>query len=102
MFGEKSSVKKLCENSKENSAKKIGENRIDAIVSNLHRKSYDRAAEVLGALMESFLLNDQQTQARLLLETYKNQKYKRHSAFRREVDIVLKNSKLLRTLHSIK
>lgn len=83
-------------------AKKIGENRIDAIVSNLHRKSYDRAAEVLGALMESFLLNDQQTQARLLLETYKNQKYKRHSAFRREVDIVLKNSKLLRTLHSIK
>lgn len=81
-------------------AKKMGGGRIDGIVSNQHRKAYDRAAEVLGALMECCLLNEQPGEARALLETYRNQKYKRHSAFRKELDAVLRNSTLLRPYYS--
>ena len=77
-------------------AEKMGGSRIDGIVSNQHRKSYDRAAEVLSALMECYLLNEQQSEARLLLDTYRNQKYKRYSAFRKELDTVMRNSALLR------
>ena len=84
------------------SAQKIGGDRIDAIVANQHRNSYRRAAEVLGALMECSLLIGQPAQARQLLDTYRNQKYKRHSSFRREVDTVLKDSKLLRPFYSKK
>lgn len=81
-------------------AKKMGGGRIDGIVSNQHRKAYDRAAEVLGALMECYLLNEQSEEAHALLETYRNQKYKRHSAFRKELDAVLRNSTLLRPYYS--
>jgi hypothetical protein len=81
-------------------AKKMGGGRIDGIVSNQHRKAYDRAAEVLGALMECYLLNEQPGEAGVLLETYRNQKYKRHSAFRKELDTVLRNSTLLRPYYS--
>ncbi len=77
-------------------AKKMGGGRIDSIVSNQHRKAYARAAEVLGALMECYLLNEQPTEARALVEIYRNQKYKRHSAFRKELDMVMRNSALLR------
>ena len=64
-------------------------------------KSYDRAVKVLGSLMECcYLFNDQPNKAHLLLDTYRNQKYKRHSAFRKEVDTVLRNSALLRPYYS--
>lgn len=83
-------------------AENIGGARIDGIVSNQHRKAYNLAAEVLGALMECRLLNDQHSEARLLLETFRNQKYKRHSAFRQELDTVMRNSALLRSYGSKK
>jgi hypothetical protein len=79
-------------------AKKIGESRIDAIVSEKHRGAYHRAAEVLGALTEYLLMNRQTASAKSLLAMYKDEKYKRHSAFRREVDTVLKNSAVLKKL----
>jgi len=79
-------------------AEDLGGKRIDAIVSNQHRKAYARAAEVLGALMEAFLLNDDTSKAKELLDIYRNQKYSRHSAFRRELNTVLTNSELLRPL----
>jgi len=79
-------------------AKKIGESRIDAIVSEKHRGAYPRAAEILGALMEYLLISRQAAAAKSLLAMYKDEKYKRHSAFRREVDTVLKNSAVLKRL----
>jgi hypothetical protein len=79
-------------------AKTMGGNRIDGIVSNKHRNAYARAAEVLGALMECCALNEDQAQTRSLLETYRNEKYRRYSAFRREVDRVLKNAPLLKAV----
>ncbi|MCP4404148.1 MAG: FAD-dependent thymidylate synthase, partial [bacterium] len=77
-------------------AHKMGGGRIDAIVSNKHRKSYNRAADVLGALMECELLNEREHEARLLLDTYRNQKYKRYSAFRAELKTVMNASALLK------
>jgi uncharacterized protein (DUF1778 family) len=70
--------------------------RIDGIVSNKHRKAYNRAAEALGALMECFVLNGNQPQADNLLENHRNQKYRQYSAFRREVDAAIRSSLLLK------
>lgn len=80
-----------------NIARKACEARVDAIVSNQHRGSYNKAAELLGALMECYILNGQQSEAKSLLNMYRNVKYKRHIAFKREVDAVINKSKLLRT-----
>lgn len=77
-------------------AETLGGKRIDAIVSNKHRNAYERAAQVLGSLMEGRLLNDDARGAKRLLNTYRNEKYNRYSAFRREVDSVLSGSKILR------
>ena len=81
-----------------NIARKACEARVDAIVSNKHRGSYNRAAEVMGALMECYILNAQQSEAKNLLNMYRNEKYKRHIAFKREVDAVISRSNLLRTV----
>ena len=81
-----------------NIVRKLGGKRIDEIVSNQRRKSYNKAAEVLAALMESYHLTDQSVTASSLLTTYRNDKYKRYPAFRREVDSVLNRSKALKTL----
>lgn len=78
-------------------AKKMGGGRIDGIVSNKHRNAYDRAAQVLGALMECCILNDDHAQARSLLNTYRNEKYRRYSAFRAELDTIMRNSAILRS-----
>ncbi len=77
----------------------LGGKRIDAIVSNKHRKAYARAAQVLGSLMEGLLLNDDAPRAKGLLNTYRNEKYNRFSAFRREVDSVLRGSAILRPFY---
>ncbi len=77
-------------------ANKMGGTRIDGIVSNKHRNAYDRAAEALCALMECCILNDDQTQARSLLETYRNEKYRRYSAFRADLDRIMRSSAILR------
>jgi hypothetical protein len=83
-------------------AERLGGDRIDGIVSNQHRKAYGRAAEVLGALMECHLLNNRPTEARALLGTYRDEKYRRHSAFRAELNTVMRNSALLRSYVSKK
>ncbi len=76
-------------------SQKIIESRVDNIVSNKHRKAYDRAARVLGALMEAFILNEEETVATEIFDVFRNQKFRQFSAFRREVDEVVKKSLLL-------
>lgn len=78
-------------------AKKIGQSRIDHIVSNKHRSAYERAAQVLGALAETYLAMGEKNKAVKLLHLYYNEKYSRFSAFRREVKSVVIGSDLLKT-----
>lgn len=75
---------------------KIGKGRIDHIVSNKHRRAYERAAQVLGSLAETFAATGQKSKADKILHTYYGEKYKRFSAFRREIKAVLLASGLLR------
>lgn len=77
-------------------AEKIGNGRIDHIVSNKHRRAYGRAAQVLGSLAEVYLATGKKSQAVKLFHTYYNEKYKRFNAFRREVKTVVTGSDLLR------
>jgi hypothetical protein len=77
-------------------AEKIGKNRIDHIVSNKHRNAYERAAQVLGSLAETYAAMGQKSKAVKILHKYYNEKYNRFSAFRREVKAVVKDSELLR------
>ena len=77
-------------------AEKIGKSRIDHIVSNKHRAAYERAAQVLGSLAETYLAMGQKSKADKTLRTYYSEKYKRFSAFRREVKAVVTQSDLLK------
>lgn len=77
-------------------AEKIGKMRIDHIVSNKHRRAYERAAQVLGSLAEVYAAMGQKNKATKILHKYYNEKYNRFSAFRREVKAVVKNSDILR------
>ncbi len=77
-------------------AEKIGKMRIDHIVSNKHRRAYERAAQVLGSLAEVYAATGKKTKAAKILHKYYNEKYNRFSAFRREVKAVVKNSDILR------
>ncbi|MDM8541626.1 hypothetical protein QUF90_11120 [Desulfococcaceae bacterium HSG9] len=79
-------------------AYKIGCGRIDHIVSNKYRKAYLRAATVLGALSECHILFDQKSKAQSLVDTFYFNKYKRFSAFKREVKSVFKSSGILRAI----
>lgn len=83
-------------------AEKIGKQRVEHIVSNKHRDAYERAAKVLGALGEYFILSDQETHGISLITHYRNVQFNRHSAFRRELDHVIASSKLLRTKGIVK
>jgi len=75
---------------------KIGKRRIEHIVSNKHRRAYERAAKVLGSLAEAYLAMGQKNKAVKILHTYYNEKYNRFSAFRREVKAVIMGSDILR------
>ncbi len=76
--------------------KNLGKKRIESIVSNKHRKSYNKAAEILCGLAECFiLLNKKQTGLDLIYE-YRDEKYFRYSAFRRELKFVLSKSTILK------
>ncbi|MFC1849594.1 hypothetical protein ACFL27_05235 [candidate division CSSED10-310 bacterium] len=79
-------------------AHKIGAERIDHIVSNKHRKAYGRAAAVLGALSECYILLGQKSNAQNLLNEFYFDKYKRYPAFRREVKSIFKSSGNLASL----
>ena len=67
--------------------------RVDAIVSNQYRGSYDKAAELLVAMVET-LANREGKQAGLaLIEKYRN-KYPRHTAFKNEINRAVRESGL--------
>lgn len=70
-------------------ALETGRKRIEQIVSNKHRGAYDRAAETLGALAERYLLNGEEEKSRSLIDEYRNQRYNRYPAFRRELDSLI-------------
>ena len=58
--------------------------RVDAIVSNQHRGSYDRAALLLTSCTEVLRLLDKAQEARALLEDIRQQ-FRRHRAFQAEL-----------------
>ncbi|MBW2164239.1 MAG: hypothetical protein JRF43_07325, partial [Deltaproteobacteria bacterium] len=66
------------------------------IVSNQHRAAYEKAAQVMGSLAEAYLAMGQESKALKILHEYYNEKYKRFSAFRREVKSVIMHSDLLK------
>ena len=77
-------------------AEKIGKKRIEHIVSNKHRRAYERAAQVLGSLAEAYAATGNKSKAIKILHKYYNEKYYRFSAFRREVKAVVMDSDILR------
>jgi hypothetical protein len=79
-------------------AKKIGKDRIDNIVSSKHRKAYRRAAEVLCALAEAYVVMGAKDKAVDLVNVFCSEKYGRHSAFRKEVRHVIGSSRLLKQI----
>ena len=76
-------------------AEKIGNSRIDGIVSNKHRGAYNRAAQILGALAETYIAMGNEKKALQVLNHYYNEKFNRFSAFRREVKSVVAGSPVL-------
>ncbi|MCP4574773.1 MAG: hypothetical protein GY846_00595, partial [Deltaproteobacteria bacterium] len=77
-------------------AEKIGNSRINGIVSKQRRGAYDKAAQVLGALAETYIAVGNKEKAVALLHHYYHEKFNRHSAFRREVQSVVTGSEMLR------
>jgi len=72
----------------------VGCGEVDRIVSNKDRRAYNRAAQILGALSECLILTDQQDKAQHLLNIYYKEKYRRFSAFRKEVKAVFNHGVL--------
>nr|MBC8361823.1 hypothetical protein [Candidatus Desulfatibia profunda] len=81
---------------------KIGKSRIEHIVSNKHRRAYERAAQVLGSLAEAYAAEGQKNKTLKILHKYYNEKYTRFSAFRSEVKAVVKDSDLLKNSDFLK
>jgi hypothetical protein len=74
--------------------KEMGQ-RVDTIVGEKHRKSYHKAAYLLVATAELLADHGKKEEGALLIEAYR-QKYKRHSAFQRELQAALARGKLFR------
>ncbi|MBW2328585.1 MAG: hypothetical protein JRF04_03035 [Deltaproteobacteria bacterium] len=74
----------------------IGEQRINHIVSNKHRKAYERAAMILVSLTEAMTAEGNKNKADSLLHEYCRVRYNRHVAFRREVRQAVAKSQILR------
>jgi hypothetical protein len=79
-------------------AENLGKGRIEHIVNNKFRKAYGRAAEVLGALAEYFILTDHQEHALSLITHYRDVQFTRYPAFKSEVNQVIASSNLLTKL----
>jgi benzoyl-CoA reductase/2-hydroxyglutaryl-CoA dehydratase subunit BcrC/BadD/HgdB len=79
-------------------AENLGKGRIEHIVNNKFRKAYGRAAEVLGALAEYFILTDHQEHALSLITHYRDVQFTRYPAFKSEVNQVIASSKILAKL----
>ncbi|MEK7275337.1 MAG: hypothetical protein AAB110_08770 [Candidatus Desantisbacteria bacterium] len=80
-------------------AAKIGCDRINHIVSNKHRAAYSKAAEILGALAECYLLLGDRNKAANILRDFYDIKFKHYRAFRDEVKQVVNSSELLKGLY---
>lgn len=76
-------------------AENTGRNRIENIVSNKYRKSYNKAAEVLCGLAECFYLLGEKKRGLELICEYRDNVYNRYPAFKREVRSVLAKSKII-------
>jgi hypothetical protein len=77
-------------------AVRLGGDRVEQIVANLHRGAYARAAETLGALAECLLLRGEPDKGLDIVAEYRNRRFSRHRAFRQELDGVIGSSELLR------
>lgn len=76
---------------------RISRERVDYIVSGKFRKSYSKAALVLGALAETLILLEKKEEAEALIQEYCQGKFSRYSAFRREVQDVFEEAPLLQS-----
>jgi len=74
-------------------AEKAAKKRINAIVSNKHRKSYWKAAELILAVAETYWSNNESRKGQMLIYHFQK-KYNRHSAFQRELRAAIKESHL--------
>lgn len=83
-------------------ADKVGKRRIEHIVSNKYRGAYDRAAQVLGSLAETYTATGQKNKAVKIVHRYYHEKFRRFSAFRREVKAVITNSAMLKNADLLK
>lgn len=80
-------------------ADKIGRDRIGHIVSNKHRGAYARAAQVMGALLETWSVVAEKDKAMDLFTSFYHEKFNRFSAFRKEVKRVVSQSRVLKNLN---
>ncbi|MDO9209468.1 MAG: hypothetical protein Q7V48_01770 [Deltaproteobacteria bacterium] len=78
-------------------AEKAAFKRVDAIVSEKHRKSYWKAAQLLLATAEIYWSKVQADQGQKLIHRFK-EKYNRHYAFRTELQKAAKKSNLFSVL----
>nr|MDO8082666.1 hypothetical protein [Candidatus Freyarchaeota archaeon] len=67
--------------------------RVDAIVGEKHRKSYDKAANLLVALAEVLANRGMKSDGAELIEKYR-QKYRHYSAFKQELNKALRESNI--------
>ena len=67
--------------------------RVDAIVGAKHRQSYYKAANLLVALAEVLANRGMKSNGTDLIERYR-QKYRRHSAFRQELNVTASRSSI--------
>jgi hypothetical protein len=82
-------------------ADRIARDGVQKIVSNQHRGAYNRAARVLGALAECYLVLGEKERAVSLVNEFVHAKFKRHHAFRSEVKHVVAGSVLLKDLRMV-
>jgi hypothetical protein len=66
----------------------VARRRVDAIVSNQHRGSYDRAALLLASCTEVLRLRGQAQEARALLDDVRQQ-FRRHRTFQAELQVAV-------------
>ena len=72
-------------------AEKIVLRRIDAIVGNKHRQSYWKAAQLLLAVAEVYWSNGETAKGQKIIDRVR-EKYRHHSAFRKEMQMRAKKS----------
>jgi len=75
-------------------ARTIAERRVKEILDQKHRRAYERAAMLVGAVSEARIMAGDRGSGHTLLETIRRQ-FSRYSAFTRELDKIARRSPLL-------